>query len=388
MSRTLLALCAVVLLGGCRLVERDAVLTPLPEGRAFSYEELIARARSTAATALEAFYVDNWPALDEAAVSLEQTARLLPKSLEPPVALKDRLGSESEVLRQDAVKLGDAARGKNAKTVNEALQRINVRIRDLRPPDNAPSPMLPPKIETTSVLTQPEPEKKILYKVGPKVDPNGTGRFYQGREIAPVMSFHGAGWLERPEREQEEETSKLLPPLKIKVGDSVVDMGSGSGYYTVRLSEIVGARGKVFAVDVQPEMLEILGKRLKKEKIDNVALVKGTETDPKLPASSVDLILMVDVYHEFTHPYEMTEAMVKSLKPDGRLVFVEFRLEDEKVPILTLHRMAEKQVRKEMAPFALRHVETQKHLPWQHVIIFEKKAAERKAESTDKEVQL
>ncbi len=159
----------------------------------------------------------------------------------------------------------------------------------------------------------------------------------------------------------------------MKPGDVVVDMGAGSGYYTVRLSKIVGAQGKVHAVDVQPEMLTILGKRLKSEKITNVELVKGTETDPKLPANSVDLILMVDVYHEFTHPYEMTEAMVKSLKPGGRLVFVEFRLEDEKVPILTLHRMAEKQVLKEMAPFPLRHVETQKHLPWQHVIIFEKK---------------
>jgi ubiquinone/menaquinone biosynthesis C-methylase UbiE len=127
-------------------------------------------------------------------------------------------------------------------------------------------------------------------------------------------------------------------------------------------------------------MLEILGKRLKKQKIGNVVLVKGTESDPKLPANSVDLILMVDVYHEFTHPYEMTEAMVKSLKPGGRLVFVEFRLEDENVPILTLHRMAEKQVRKEMEPFALRHVETQKHLPWQHVIIFEKKAEAKKAD--------
>ena len=142
---------------------------------------------------------------------------------------------------------------------------------------------------------------------------------------------------------------------------------------SVKLSALVGDKGKVYAIDVQPEMLDILKKRLKSEKIANVELTLGTEKDPKLPANSVDLILMVDVYHEFTHPYEMTGAMVKSLKPGGRLVFVEFRLEDEKVPILTLHRMAEKQVVKEMEPFPLRHVETQKHLPWQHVIIFEKK---------------
>ena len=224
-----------------------------------------------------------------------------------------------------------------------------------------------------SVGLAQDPPKKNLYEIGEKRDPNGTGRFYMGREIAPVMSWHGAGWLERPEREKEEHTSKLLPPLKIKAGDTVVDMGAGSGYYTVKLSALVGDKGKVYAIDVQPEMLDILKKRLKSEKIANVELTLGTDKDPKLPANSVDLILMVDVYHEFTHPYEMTGAMVKSLKPGGRLVFVEFRLEDEKVPILTLHRMAEKQVVKEMEPFPLRHVETQKHLPWQHVIIFEKK---------------
>src|SRR5258708_7298475 len=186
--------------------------------------------------------------------------------------------------------------------------------------------MAPPKVETTALsTTQPETPKKSLYQIGEKVDPNCTGRFYKAREIAPAMSSHGACWLARPERDQEAPPSKLLPPLKMKSGDVVVDMGSGSGYYTVRLSKIVGDKGKVHAVDVQPEMLAILGKRLKSEKVTNVELVKGTETDPKLPANSVDLILMVDVYHEFTHPYEMTEAMVKSLKPGGRLVFVEFR---------------------------------------------------------------
>jgi ubiquinone/menaquinone biosynthesis C-methylase UbiE len=221
---------------------------------------------------------------------------------------------------------------------------------------------------------QTEPAKNKRYEIREKTDVNGTGKWYMGREIAPVMSWHGIGWLERPEREKEEHTSKLLPPLKIKPGDAVVDMGAGSGYYTVRLADLVGEKGKVYAVDIQPEMLASLGKRLKAQKITNVELIKGTETDPKLPAGGVDLILMVDVYHEFTHPYEMTEAMVKSLKPGGRLVFVEYRLEDENVPILVLHRMAERQVVKEMQPFAMRHVETQKHLPWQHVIIFEKKA--------------
>lgn len=223
------------------------------------------------------------------------------------------------------------------------------------------------------LAAQPEPDKPKRYTYRQKTDINGTGKFYLNREIAPVMSYHGAGWLERPEREKEEQASKLYPPLKIKAGDVVCDMGAGSGYHTMKLSEIVGDKGKVYAVDIQPQMLEILGKRLKDNEVTNVKLVKGTETDPKLPAGELDLILMVDVYHEFSYPYEMTEKMVKSLKPGGRLVFVEYRLEDDKVPILTLHRMSDLQVRREMGQFPLRHVETQKHLPWQHVIIFEKK---------------
>jgi SAM-dependent methyltransferase len=221
-----------------------------------------------------------------------------------------------------------------------------------------------------------EPKKeKERYETRKDHDPDGIGKFYLGREIAQVMTYHGADWLERPEREKEEHTSKLLPPLKIKKGDAVVDMGAGSGYYTFRLSKIVGDKGKVFAVDIQPEMLAIIKKRMEKDEVKNIELVRGTESDPKLPDNSVDLILLVDVYHEFSHPYEMTQAMVKSLKPGGRLVFVEFRLEDDNVPIKLVHKMSEKQVMKEMAEHPVRHVHTLGHLPWQHVIIFEKKAA-------------
>ncbi|MCS7045533.1 MAG: class I SAM-dependent methyltransferase [Gemmataceae bacterium] len=217
-----------------------------------------------------------------------------------------------------------------------------------------------------------QPPAKDRYEYRKDHDPDGLGKFYMGREIARVMSYHGAGWLERKEREREEHTSKLLPPLKIKPGDTVVDMGAGSGYYTFRLAEIVGPKGKVYAVDIQPEMLDIIRARMKRQKVSNIELIHGTETDPKLPDSAIDLILMVDVYHEFSHPYEMTQAMLKALKPAGRLVFVEFRLEDDNVPIKLVHRMAEKQVLREMAVHPLRHVETQGHLPWQHVIIFEK----------------
>jgi precorrin-6B methylase 2 len=235
-----------------------------------------------------------------------------------------------------------------------------------------------------SLAAQSGTTKPKRYEYRQKTDINSTGKWYMNREIAPVMSYHGAGWLERPEREKEEQASKLYPPLKIKAGDVVCDMGAGSGYHTMKLSELVGEKGKVYAVDVQPQMLEILGKRLKDNNVKNVKLIKGTETDPKLPKGELDLILMVDVYHEFTHPYEMTEKMVESLKPGGRLVFVEYRLEDPNVPILTLHRMSQLQVKREMSEFPLRHVETQKHLPWQHVIIFEKESPRKKGERNKK----
>jgi ubiquinone/menaquinone biosynthesis C-methylase UbiE len=205
-------------------------------------------------------------------------------------------------------------------------------------------------------------------------DPNGIGVFYMGREIAQVMGHEAADWLDRPEREKEERPSKLMKALPLKPGDVVADIGAGSGYYTFRLADRVGPKGKVLAVDIQQEMLDIIRKRMKERKVANVEPVLGTVTDPKLPAGGVDLILLVDVYHEFDHPYEMTEAMVKSLKPGGKLVFVEFRLEDPEVPIKLVHKMSEAQVVKEMAPHPLRHVKTLGGLPWQHVIIFEKKA--------------
>ncbi len=218
---------------------------------------------------------------------------------------------------------------------------------------------------------QAEPPSR--YKMGSPTDPGGSGKFYMGREISLVMGHQGAGWLERPEREKEEQPSKLLKMLEIKPGMVIADIGAGSGYYSFRLAKQVGAKGKVLAVDIQQEMLDIIRKRMKRNRVENVEPVHGTENDPKLPKGGVDLILMVDVYHEFTFPYEMTEALTKALKPRGRLVFVEFRREDEKVPILLAHKMTEKQVLAEMAQHPLKHVKTMEALPWQHVIIFEKK---------------
>jgi SAM-dependent methyltransferase len=212
------------------------------------------------------------------------------------------------------------------------------------------------------------------YEFHKEHDPDGIGKFYMGREIAQVMGHEAAGWLERPEREKEEQPTKLLELLKVQPGDVVADVGAGSGYLSFRLADVVGAKGKVVAEDIQPEMLDIIRKRMKDKKVSNVEPILGTITDPKLPKAGVDLILMVDVYHEFDHPLEMTEAMVKALKPGGRLVFVEYRLEDKDVPIKLVHKMSEKQVVKEMAPHPLRFVKTLDGLPWQHIIIFEKKA--------------
>jgi precorrin-6B methylase 2 len=225
----------------------------------------------------------------------------------------------------------------------------------------------PPKAD------EPPKPPDPLYETRKEHDPNGTGKFYMGREIALVMGHQAAGWLERPEREKEEEPAKVMEALKLKPGDVVADVGAGSGYFTFRIAELVGDKGKVFAVDVQEEMLDIIRQRMKAKKVANVEPVLGTVTDPKLPEGGVDLILMVDVYHEFSHPYEMTAAMVKALKPGGRLVFVEYRLEDPKVQIKLVHKMSQKQVLKEMAVHPLRHVNTLGPLPLQHIIVFEKK---------------
>ena len=211
------------------------------------------------------------------------------------------------------------------------------------------------------------------YEFRKEHDPDGIGKFYMGREIAQVMGHEAAGWLERPEREKEEQPSRLLEALDVRPGAVVADIGAGSGYHTFRMARKVGPAGQVWAVDIQPEMLELIRRRMKAERLNNIRPVLGTVTDPKLPPAALDLILMVDVYHEFSHPYEMTQALVKALKPGGKLVFVEFRLEDPNVPIKLVHRMSQRQVVREMAIHPARHLRTIDTLPWQHVIIFEKK---------------
>ena len=219
------------------------------------------------------------------------------------------------------------------------------------------------------------PEAKPIYEFRQDHDLDGIGKFYCGREIAHVTGGEEtAVWLERPSREKEEQPELVVKALGLKPGDVVADIGAGTGYYSRRMAQAVGTNGIVYAEEIQQEMLDILTNKMAELNIHNVKPVLGTITDPKLAANSIDLILMVDVYHEFDHPFEMTAAMTRALQPGGRIVFVEFRGEDPKVPIKPLHKMTEAQVRKEMAGFPLKWDETSEVLPIQHIIIFRKVA--------------
>ena len=230
----------------------------------------------------------------------------------------------------------------------------------------------PPSAASSTGETPTPPAKRYLFRQNH--DAHGIGKFYLGREIAQVMSFHGAPWLERAEREEEERLSILVDLLGLKPGDQAADIGAGSGVITVLMAKAVQPEGKVFAVDIQPEMLTLLGGKLSHLDVTNVELVLGTEKSPQLSSQSIDLALMVDVYHEFEFPHEMLEALSAALKPGGRLVFVEYRKEDPDVPIKLIHKMSEAQVRKEVEQpaFGLAWKETIAKLPRQHVIVFER----------------
>lgn len=191
---------------------------------------------------------------------------------------------------------------------------------------------------------------------------------YLGRRIALPMSYHGIPWLNRPERIQEENPEEMLEQLKVQPGMTVCDMGCGDGYYTIELARRVGPTGKVIAVDIQPEMLQELSRRCEQNNLKNVDMILGLPHDPKLPEGKLDLILMVDVYHEFSNPIEMLESMRISLKKDGRIALVEFRGEDPQVPIKPEHKMTKKQILKEYEANAFRLVDQYDRLPWQHLM--------------------
>lgn len=216
-------------------------------------------------------------------------------------------------------------------------------------------------------LTDAEP----IYQERAFHNGDGIGKFYQGREISQVMGHLGSGWLERPTREFEEQPQLLIDDLHLKPTDVIADIGAGTGYFSFRMAPLV-PEGKVLAVDVQPEMIEILKAIKQEEHIANVEPVLGTETDPGLKPSSVDLAIMVDAYHEFEYPYEMMLGIKEALKPNGRVILVEYRGENPFIPIKGLHKMTQRQVKKEMAAVGLVWLETKDFLPQQHVMIFGK----------------
>ena len=195
-----------------------------------------------------------------------------------------------------------------------------------------------------------------------------------GRRYAPVMGYQGAPWLERSEREDEEAPDVALNVLKIPKGSAVADIGAGSGYITVRLADRVGPTGRVFANDVQPQMLNILARRLDRSKITNVTLIEGTLDDPRLPLASVDLVLMVDVYHELSQPQSILRHLRESLKPGGRLVLLEYRKEDPTVPIKPEHKMSVAEARMEVEAEGFTLSKVDEALPRQHILIFVAKA--------------
>ncbi|MGB6150421.1 MAG: class I SAM-dependent methyltransferase [Pricia sp.] len=212
-------------------------------------------------------------------------------------------------------------------------------------------------------------DNNYVYKDG---DPSGIGKWYMGREIAHVMGFQGMDWLERSNREEEENTSKLLRNMAIEPGDTIADIGAGSGYHVFKMAPMAN-EGVVYAVDIQDEMLEALRAKKEAGTSKNVAIVKGSEKSINLPENSVDKVLMVDVYHEFNFPIAMIASVKKALRPDGKFYLIEYRGEDESVPIKQLHKMTEAQAVREMEAAGMRLEKNIGNLPWQHCMVFVKK---------------
>lgn len=212
------------------------------------------------------------------------------------------------------------------------------------------------------------------YSAGP-ASRGGTGVYYMDREIAYVMSHRGADWLDRPERERTERTDLLIDNLPFDAASNVADMGAGSGYFSLRIAERLDT-GKVFAVDIQPEMLEMIRARAEAAGLDNIELVQATEASPGLAPDSIDLAFMVDAYHEFARPREVMLALREALRPGGKVVLIEYRAEDPSVPIIPVHKMTAAQVQREMAALDFEFVGNPDFLPQQHFLIFAKPVAQ------------
>ncbi len=190
-----------------------------------------------------------------------------------------------------------------------------------------------------------------------------------GRVLAPVMGVAGAGWLERAEREEEEAPSRAIEALKLTPGMTIADIGAGSGYYTSRMAKIVAPSGRVFATDIQPGMIDILERRIKSEKLTNVTTILGAMDDPRLAPNSIDLAIMVDVYHELQQPQLFLQRLKPAFKPNGRLALLEFRKEDARVPILDVHKMSVAEVKAEFEAEGYAIDRVIDVLPWQHIIV-------------------
>jgi predicted methyltransferase len=210
------------------------------------------------------------------------------------------------------------------------------------------------------------------YELRTAHDPDGIGKFYLGREIAQVMGPGGIIWLERAERETQEQPQLVIDALDIKPGQTIADLGAGSGYYSFRIAPLVGPTGKVLAIDIEPAMLDVIAQRASREHVANIATVRSSARDPNLASHSVDLLFMVDVYHELEYPYEVMSKVREALKPGGRVALVEYRAEDPAVQIKPVHKMSEAQVRREMQAAGFKHVKTVRTLPLQHLILFER----------------
>jgi ubiquinone/menaquinone biosynthesis C-methylase UbiE len=202
-------------------------------------------------------------------------------------------------------------------------------------------------------------------------NPDGVGKYYLNREIAKVMGHQAMMWLERPSRLTEEKPIQAIENLQLESDDVVADIGAGTGYFSFRLADKV-PQGKVYAVDIQPEMLDAIAFLQQENKITNLETVLGQEDNPNLPAASIDLALMVDAYHEFAYPREMMEGIVKALKPGGRVVLLEYRQENPMIMIKPLHKMSQKQVKKELKAVGLQWQATKEFLPEQHFLVFSK----------------
>jgi ubiquinone/menaquinone biosynthesis C-methylase UbiE len=221
-----------------------------------------------------------------------------------------------------------------------------------------------------SDIPTPQTPDTAGYETRAPRDPSGIGRYYLGRQIAHVMGHEGADWLERSDRREEEGTDLLLKELQLKPTDVVADLGAGTGFFSFRMATLV-PKGQVLAEDIQPEMITELNQRKANNKLANVRPILGTTTDPHLPASGVDMVLLVDAYHEFDHPREMSRAIRNALRPHtGRLALVEYRAEDPHVPIKPIHKMTVEQAKKEMSAIGLEFVEVRESLPQQHLMLF------------------